>query len=111
MAETSTSPNNARVRFRGKPEKEPMAKSKPTEGSAIASPSAESDRDWEAESAFRTMKEAEQHQANPDMMKRVVKHAKKESGALNSVMSKLRARGLVSDKQAEKAEKKRAGAK
>lgn len=104
MAETSTSPNNARVRFRGKPEKEPMAKS-----AGIAAPSAEKpDRDYEAESALDTMQRAEEHQTDPDMMKRVAKHAQKKASGIDSVMSKLRARGLVSDKQAEKAEKKRA---
>lgn len=103
MAETAVSPNNARILFKGNS----MAK-KST--GAIASPStSEDDTDWQARSAFNTIKDAEQHQQDPDMMKRVATHAKKESAGLSAVMSKLQKRGLVSDKQAEKIAKKRAG--
>lgn len=98
MSTTTASPNNARVKFKGKPMKEKSA--------GLASPTSE--RDYEAESALDTMQRAEEHQSNPDMMKRVVKHAQKKATGLDAVMAKLRARGLVSDKQAAKAERKRA---
>lgn len=107
MAETTVSPNNVRVRFRGKPEKEPMAKKS---AGIQAAPSSPSSDDWEAKDALRTMQRAEEHQADPHMMKRVAKHAKKESDGLTAVMAKLQKRGLVSDKQAAKTARKRAGA-
>lgn len=91
MVTTTTSPNNVAVKFKGKPAKE--------------APSAD-DRDWEAESALRTMQEAEQHQQNPDMMKRVTTHAKKQQAGLSAVMAKLQKRGIISDKQAAKAAKR-----
>lgn len=81
-----------------------MAKKSKSVGASTAS---EDDTDWQARSAFNTIKDAEQHQQDPDMMKRVATHAKKESAGLSAVMSKLQKRGLVSDKQAEKMAKKR----
>lgn len=80
-----------------------MAKEKSV---AIVSPS--SDRDYEAESALRTMQEAEQHQQNPDMMQRVAVHAEKQKSGLDAVMSKLRKSGAVSDKQAARIAKRKA---
>lgn len=101
MAETTVSPNNASVTFKRKPM---TKKSK----SAEAAPSvAESDRDWEARSAFNTIKDAEKHQADPDMMKRVAKHAQTESDGLTAVMAKLQKQGLVSDNQAAKIARRR----
>lgn len=79
---------------------------------AIASPNS-ADRDYEAESALDTMQRSEEHQANPDMMKRVAKHAQKKASGLNAVMAKLgklQKSGAVSDKQAEKIAKKREAA-
>lgn len=105
MAATAISPSNAKVTFTGKG-KRMAKKSAPI---AEASP-AKDDRDWEAESAFRTLQESEKHQANPDMMKRVAKHAEKEKSGLDAVMSKLQKRGLVSDKQAKKMANRREAA-
>lgn len=95
MATTAASPNNAAVKFKGKP---------------VAEKPAADDRDWEAESALRTMQEAEQHQNDPDMVKRVAVHAKKQQAGLSAVMAKMQKRGLVSDKQAEKATRRAARA-
>lgn len=90
MANTSVSPNNVAVKFKGK---KPMAEA--------AAPSAD-DRDWEAEDALRTMQRAEEHQQDPDMVKRVATHAKKTQAGLSAVMAKLQKQGLISDKQAAK---------
>lgn len=95
MAATTASPNNKSVAFKGKPAKE--AKS--------------DERDWEAESALRTMQEAEQHQQNPDMMKRVAAHAGKQRDGLDAVMAKMQKAGTVSDKQAAKFANRRKAAR
>lgn len=111
MADTAVSPNNARIKFRGKPEKEPVAKGKPTTGAPATREMGGMEKDYEAESALDTMQRAEEHQANPDMMKRVATHAKKKADGMAGVMEKLRKQGLVSDKEAEKVARRSADAK
>jgi hypothetical protein len=98
MAETAAAPANVSVKFKGKS----MAKKSKGAATDAAPKSAESDRDWEAESAFRTIQDAEKHQNDPAMMKRVATHAQTQADALNGVMSKLQKQGLVSDTQAAK---------
>ena len=57
------------------------ANPKPIMEHALAKPQ----HDHEAESAFNDMMRAEEHKANPDMMARVMKHAKKKKKAINSL--------------------------
>lgn len=78
-----------------------MAKTKQA-GEMPAPASAKSDKDWEAEDALRTMTRAEEHKSDPDMMKRVGAHAKKQSDAMSGVLASLQKQGLVSDKAASK---------
>lgn len=112
MAETTASPNNIRVKFKGKP----MAKSpKASSGSnAAPSPGGKSDSDWEAEDGLRTLQRAQDHQNNPDMMTRIGKVAKKQSDGLDAIMGKLpqlQKQGLVSDSQAKKIADRRTAAR
>jgi hypothetical protein len=100
MATTATSPNNAKVTFKGKP----MAKEK--SAGIAAAPAA--DKDYEAEDALRTMTRAEEHQGDKDLMKRVGSHVQKQAASLSKVQAKLQAQGLISDKQAEKMAKRAA---
>lgn len=104
MAFTTVSPNNAAVKFKGKP----MAKEK--SAGIGAAPSPASDKDYEAEDALRTMQRAEEHQGDADLMKRVGAHVKKQSASLSKVQAKLQSQGLISDKQAAKMAKRKAGA-
>lgn len=113
MAETTASPNNIRVKFKGKS----MAKkSKAASGSADAAPSpgGKSQSDWEAEDGLRTLQRAQDHQNNPDMMDRIGKVAKKQSDGLDAIMGKLpqlQKQGLVSDSQAAKIANRRTAAR
>jgi hypothetical protein len=106
MAETTASPNNVKVAFKGKP----MAKSSKS-GSAIAEAApAKPKDDWDAQDALRTMQRAEEHQSDKDLMKRVGAHVTKQADSLAKVQAKLESRGLISPKQAQKIAKRRVAA-
>lgn len=49
------------------------------------------ERDYEAESAFDTIMRAQEHMDNPEMMKRVMKHAKKRKKMVIKSMDDLKA--------------------